>query len=103
MTTAPTATYAEQPAIVALYDDGRVSEATIVIDAQPRTYFLAFKVKGLRGSMYLCTRREPQAPRRFYQLDVALRWVQERLPGIERIQLLTTGPASGTPQPARRR
>jgi hypothetical protein len=87
MPAAPTVTYAEQPAIVALHDDQRLIEAAIVIDPAPRTYFLAFKIKGLRGPLYLCTRREPQAPRRFYQLDVALRWLQEHVPGA-RIELI---------------
>jgi hypothetical protein len=87
MPTASTPTYAEQLAIVALYEDGRLNEVMIVVDRQPRTYFLAFKVKGPRGAMYLCTRGSPQSPGRFYPLDVALRWVQEHLPRVARIEL----------------
>ena len=100
MPAAPTATYAEQPAIVALYEDQRLIEAAIVIDRAPRTYFLAFTIKGLRGPMVLCTRREPRAPRRFYQLDVALRWLQEHVPDA-RIELQPPK-AAGSGPPRRR-
>ena len=87
MPAAFTVTYAEQPAIVALYEDDRLIEAAIVINNVPRTYYLAFTIKRLRVPIYLCTRREPQVPRRFYQLDIALRWLQVHVPDV-RIQLL---------------